>query len=135
MKHTHNYLCDSCFPPDKYKEVGELLTGFYLIQKIQTNEYFIFDFCHIDKEINKDNPYIFYWFSIAPEPEIADEDSKADEQFERVSPHLYHIKVPPLRGYELIDAAKKVGYDPDLDGSIEWWLFYKAGDLIKSQNY
>ncbi len=45
------------------------------------------------------------------------------------------LKGSPVWGYRLVEACRKVGYRPDRNGNLVYWLWDRMGKLIQTEGY
>lgn len=131
---SNNFLCELCCP--NCNNLGELIPGYFLINLKDSKRYAIIsESTQGHWNFNLITESIYIW-DIKPEVEIVEDESNDwILQFDYIEPHLNNKLFTPIEGYNLISSCITLGYNPDKDGDIEWWLFFKAGRHIHINNY
>lgn len=114
------------------EKLREICPGFSLARK--NNIYYILKNSEIIHQFNNvptPDPYIKYIdykFSLTEEEEGLVLDSISWKNF--VLEEFSKLKLSINDAWELVDSMKKVGYNKDLHGIIEIWLYDRCGKII-----
>ena len=132
-------MCEQCPPLADTQSYGEVLEGWRLIRARKQGHLLKPD----DWGLVQMNDPDFVW---TVTPEVDPQSGLTDEQINACSKEEHDqwwawmekadefeiaLESDPMTGYELILAAMKKGYNPDVYGRFAYWLFDHLGQWLK----